>query len=375
MVRTAVDASTKDPSTSELPALGSANSARTKVVSSGKAQSQTIVERCAWVKSDGEQCRRNQKPQCLPYCNQHWDMKQKQDAEDEKDRQDEEREREELQSAIEVEKKMSAVTDLFKDLTLKLNDVKKLTEADGKVLQGENMAQLKKDTKTLFDSHNTLNSALDGVYEAVTGVRRQCEHAEEHRRLKLEKRKLLEKSQEYLEEIKNLEKQRKALQKKADKLKLTEDRKFMKTGQYREFLKNQGVDLEGLDVCHIIACSHGGPDHTDNYLFALSEGFNRGISDQFDDLNFYLAGKAKALKAVEIALKVAQNTDLHKWVSARHKEKPRLFTESVHYTKGQTPKQICDSLIDRGRDLVKEMQNARPKHRYFTRSQAHEAEA
>jgi hypothetical protein len=63
--------------------------------------------------------------------------------------------------------------------------------------------------------------------------------------------------------------------------------------------------LEDQDDFHIIAASNGGPDHADNYLYALGASFNRSIGNQLDAINCFLAGKAKAKKAVEISWKVA----------------------------------------------------------------------
>lgn len=92
-----------------------------------------------------------------------------------------------------------------------------------------------------------------------------------------------------------------------------------------------GNTAEGQHVFHIIAASNGGPDHTDNYLYALGGTFNMAIGDRFDHLNCFLAGKAKAQKAVAIAIKVANDPGLSsKHIDKRGKDKPVTFFEGRH---------------------------------------------
>lgn len=55
------------------------------------------------------------------------------------------------------------------------------------------------------------------------------------------------------------------------------------------------------DVFHIISKKNGGADHTDNYHFVQNKHMNRAIGHKYDDLNCYLAGEAKAEKAVAIS--------------------------------------------------------------------------
>ena len=79
----------------------------------------------------------------------------------------------------------------------------------------------------------------------------------------------------------------------------------MKREEYRRYLiKLLGKEaLKGQDVFHIIADSHGGANHPDNFLYALGSPFNRTIGDRHDALNCFLAGQEKALKAVESSVK------------------------------------------------------------------------
>jgi len=52
----------------------------------------------------------------------------------------------------------------------------------------------------------------------------------------------------------------------------------------------------------MLPVTDGGPDHIDNYLYALGGSFNMSISNKFDCFNCYLAGLLKAEKAVAVAV-------------------------------------------------------------------------
>jgi len=110
---------------------------------------------------------------------------------------------------------------------------------------------------------------------------------------------------------------------------------------------------EGQHVYHIISASNGGPDHTDNYLYALGGSFNIAIGDRFDHLNCFLAGKAKAQKAVAIAMKVANDSSKHGHIDKRGKQRPTTFFEGRH-------KEIrsADELYKMGQDLFRDMRQA-----------------
>jgi len=129
---------------------------------------------------------------------------------------------------------------------------------------------------------------------------------------------------------------------------------FMKTRQYQSLLKNAGLlELqpgapdEGQHVFHIIAAANGGPDHVDNFLFALGGTFNMSIGDHLDNVNCFLAGKAKSRKAVMIAMKVANDPSLHSHIDKRRKSTPALYTESCHRYKD------ADELFAEGQALMK----------------------
>ncbi|GMH85289.1 hypothetical protein TrVE_jg7797 [Triparma verrucosa] len=126
---------------------------------------------------------------------------------------------------------------------------------------------------------------------------------------------------------------------------IAEIRGYMKKEKYqKELVKldliclQPGTPSEGQHVFHIIANTNGGPDHTDNYLFALGGTFNMTIGNRFDHLNCYLAGKEKARRAVEICKATALDSSLHKWIEKRTKGKDRvLYTDSIHkFKSGET---------------------------------------
>ena len=50
---------------------------------------------------------------------------------------------------------------------------------------------------------------------------------------------------------------------------------YMSTSAYGKLLTDYGLKDADQDVFHIIAASNGGPDHVDNYLYALNRSFNR----------------------------------------------------------------------------------------------------
>ena len=116
---------------------------------------------------------------------------------------------------------------------------------------------------------------------------------------------------------------------------------YMEIKTYRKALEERGLlekaagaAHEGQHVFHIIAAANGGPDHTDNYLFALGGTFNIAVGAHLDHFNCFLAGKAKAIKAVAIAEKTAKDPELHKWIRTPTGKDFRLYTEGKH--KGKT---------------------------------------
>ena len=116
---------------------------------------------------------------------------------------------------------------------------------------------------------------------------------------------------------------------------------------------------EGQHVYHIISASNGGPDHTDNYLYALGGSFNIAIGDRFDHLNCFLAGKAKARKAVAISMKVARDSSLHKHIDKRGRQRANTFFEGRHGEFASTPEsEVAETLYKRGQDLFRDMRSA-----------------
>lgn len=118
---------------------------------------------------------------------------------------------------------------------------------------------------------------------------------------------------------------------------------YISRNNYRQHLKDHhlllGKNDEGRDedteVAHIIANANGGPDHRDNYLFVYGGSFNRKTKENYDHIQCYLAGKDRTIKAVEIALEVAENESLQSkelgYIEWRNNKKPTIFTESTLY--------------------------------------------
>lgn len=113
---------------------------------------------------------------------------------------------------------------------------------------------------------------------------------------------------------------------------------FMTRSKYAAFLKDAkllticpGARHDGQHVFHIIANSNGGPDHVDNYLYALGGLFNIKIGDQYDHVNCFIAGAEKSRLAAKVALRVARDPGLHKKIESRPgRETPTLFTQGKH---------------------------------------------
>lgn len=126
--------------------------------------------------------------------------------------------------------------------------------------------------------------------------------------------------------------------------------RFMTRDQYRKVLEEGGIDIAGMHVFHIIAASHGGPDHTHNYLFCLGETFNMSMSDKFDTLCCFMADKAKAEKAVNISIKVSKDPTLHKHIDARGGGR-LTYEQSVHA--GKTGSQ----LFKQGQDVWRQFRS------------------
>lgn len=70
---------------------------------------------------------------------------------------------------------------------------------------------------------------------------------------------------------------------------------------YRRRLARLGLIERDQDVFHIIAAANGGADHPDNYHCGQNGSLNRAIGSRYDHINCYLAGRAKARKAVAVS--------------------------------------------------------------------------
>ena len=132
--------------------------------------------------------------------------------------------------------------------------------------------------------------------------------------------------------------------------------------------RQPGARHEGQHVFHIISASNGGPDHTDNYLYALGGSFNIAIGDRFDHLNCFLAGRSKAQKAVAIAMRVASDDSLHRFIDRRGRQRAKTFWEGRHMPvaneAGMDAEKTADELYKMGQDLFRDMrQGARERDR------------
>jgi len=81
----------------------------------------------------------------------------------------------------------------------------------------------------------------------------------------------------------------------------------MDTATFRRRMEAAGTPLlPGQDVCHIIAKSKGGADHSDNY-FVAGSSFNRSTGNRSDHIIAYLAGPRKTELAVAVSRSTGYN--------------------------------------------------------------------
>ena len=140
---------------------------------------------------------------------------------------------------------------------------------------------------------------------------------------------------------------------------------FMSTASFAKVLdanklltKCRGAAHEGQHVFHIIANSKGGPDHVDNYLYALGGTFNIAIGDRLDHVNCYLAGLEKTRLAVRIALKVEGDENLHKHLTLRNKKEKRIFFREGHAdfcARATDPDEIAAALFKAGANAFRDI--------------------
>ena len=75
----------------------------------------------------------------------------------------------------------------------------------------------------------------------------------------------------------------------------------MDTATFRRRMEAAGSPLlSGQDVCHIIAKSKGGADHSDNF-FVAGASYNRSTGNRFDHIIAYIAGLPKTERAVAVS--------------------------------------------------------------------------
>ena len=91
---------------------------------------------------------------------------------------------------------------------------------------------------------------------------------------------------------------------------------------FRKIMDRHRLLESDMDVCHIIARSHGGANHPDNYHL-LGGKFNRKMGRNGDHIMCYIVGLEKAAKAVAVSMKYG-NTIYGKY---RGKSAEMLFEE------------------------------------------------
>ena len=288
---------------------------------------------CHFLKEDGELCKINAKG--AKFCARHRvieenrELKEREAQDAARVKDEYERRRRQLMSVQRFTRDIEPdVSTLFESLAI-VDGLKDKVNADETLVDADNRL-----ARLVSSSINIIVSAADVLKSAREQIELVSEQVEdEQRRLEMEK-ELVDKAAKYNVTVEAMKKEG-----SCDRAKLKGANmrniippggEFMSRADYRKLLQDAGLDLEGKDVFHIIASNHGGPDHTDNYLFALGTGFNRGISDRLDELNCYIAGKEATRKAVDIAMRVARDPTLHKHIDKRGRATGTLYTVGAH---------------------------------------------
>ena len=211
------------------------------------------------------------------------------------------------------------------------------------------------DLRAVASAQKSFVKTLDAMMAAKEALMANLEAFEENKRIREAQEALLKSKSEKLErlrsEVDDARARNKKLQELEKKRKIDPvEGRFMTRDQYRKVLEEGGIDIAGMHVFHIIAASHGGPDHTHNYLFCLGETFNMSMSDKFDTLCCFMADKAKAEKAVNISIKVSKDPTLHKHIDARGGGR-LTYEQSVHA--GKTGSQ----LFKQGQDVWRQFRS------------------
>ena len=131
---------------------------------------------------------------------------------------------------------------------------------------------------------------------------------------------------------------------------------FMSRKDFAAVLDRAGLSHAGQDVFHIIAKNNGGPDHVDNYLYALGSSFNRANGDRRDPLHCFIAGEERCRLAVAVSLRVAREPEC----APRTAVPKRLFTEGPFKSHcenypGDDGTIIGELLYQKGKDLYARM--------------------
>lgn len=302
---------------------------------------------CAYELESGRSCRRK-RAKGSEYCKQH--AKRALEAAVEATR-----ERTETAALTRIREQMgdADVCEALEKLSLKALD------RDGEGAAMRAALTRSAELRAVASAQKSFVKALDSMMSAKETLLANLEAFEENKRIREAQEALLKSKSEELERLRSEVDDARARNKKLQELERKRkidpvEGRFMTRDQYRKVLEEGGIDIAGMHVFHIIAASHGGPDHTHNYLFCLGETFNMSMSDKFDTLCCFMADKAKAEKAVNISIKVSKDPTLHKYIDARGGGR-LTYEQSVHA--GKTGSQLFKQGQDLWRQVRSEMRS------------------
>ena len=232
----------------------------------------------------------------------------------------------ETQAAEAIKGAMDAVSEQIAKLNEGLESLRLITFASKKELR-----TLGNNTKALLQNVEVLDTLRNAVLSSCEDT---CHAAERDRQIEELKTYAKIHHEEMETAMKHMKEALTALKKlkKLENQRIPKEGKFMSRGDYRKLFESIGIDVEDKHVFHIIANTHGGPDHTDNYLFTLGSSFNQSIKHELDHLNCFMAGKKATEKAVAIAKRCAEDKNLHPHIEERG-GKRTLYTDGVHRNK------------------------------------------
>lgn len=305
------------------------------------------------------QCKNRRKGPGSDVCGTHAKVREEKAKRAKEAEEREENAKLETQAAEAIKGAMDAVSEQIAKLNEGLESLR-LTRREhvGTFASKKELRTLGNNTKALLQNVEVLDTLRNAVLSSCEDTCHAAERDRQIEELKTNAKRHHEEMEKAMKQMKEDLKELKKL-KKLENQRIPKEGKFMSRGDYRKLFESIGIDVEDKHVFHIIANTHGGPDHTDNYLFTLGSSFNQSIKHELDHLNCFMAGKKATEKAVAIAKRCAEDINLHPHIEKRG-GKRTLYTDGVHRNKnGQELYKEGEALVRTLRALNRAEDNER----------------